>query len=252
VTVVDQVATPPAIEKPAPSDDVVDEATTPLPRRPQISFRPAYTFPNGQSRYKAELLFETILPYQGIFIPGTDTRGFWSVARLQLPALSQQSGDTVSQGLGDLRFTNLAGTRLGPLNLALGFASIFPMATDPALGQNKIQLGPAVGVRLPVSFLNVAFLVQNLYSIAGDSQAPNLAYVTVQPFITLHLPADFFLSTDAQMTFAWRGGQGTVPVDLGLGRAFGDHFVGALQFWYTLAEANQGDIRVRAVLDFEP
>src|SRR5208283_3203429 len=104
------------------------------------------------------------------------------------------------------------------------------------------QLGPAAGVRLKAGPLSIAALVQNFYSVAGNSGSPDLAYVTVQPFVTLHLPAAFFLSSDAPMSFYWRGGSSTVPVDLGLGRAFGGHFVGQLQFWYTLADSGENDI----------
>jgi hypothetical protein len=94
--------------------------------------------------------------------------------------------------------------------------------------------------------------LQNFYSVAGNSQSPDLAYVTVQPFVTVHLPSDCFLSSDATMNFSWRGGKSTVPVDLGFGRVFGKHFVGSMQFWYTLADSGQGEIKVRAVLNFEP
>ena len=232
-------------------ESAVDEATTPLPVKTQITFKPAYTFPNGNERYHAELQFEAVLPYSGVVIPGVEAPGFWSLARLQLSAENQEQGQTVSSGLGDLMFVDLCAHHVGPFNLGAGFGAVFPMATDPALGQGKIQLGPAVAARLPGDLLNIAVLVQNLYSVAGDNQAAGLAYVSVQPFVTLHLPADFFVASDATMDFYWRGGRSTVPIDLGFGRAFSEHFVGSLQLWYTLADANQGDIRVRAVLDFQ-
>ncbi len=177
---------------------------------------------------------------------------FWSIARVQLSAVSQQNSQGTASGLGDLTFTDLAAHHLGPFDVGAGFATVFPMATDPALGQGKLQFGPAVGMRLRVGPLNMAALVENFYSVAGNSQSADLAYVVVQPFVTLHLPAAFFLASDAAMDFYWRGGNSTVPVDLGVGRAFGDHFVGSLQFWYTPAESDQGDIKVRAVLNFEP
>ncbi len=95
-------------------------------------------------------------------------------------------------------------------------------------------------------------LVDNVYSIAGSDESPNLAYwVTVQPFITLHLPATFFLSSDAEMDFYWHGGKSTVPVDLGLGRAFSERFIGALRLYYTVAEANRGTFKVLAFLNFQ-
>ena len=198
-------------------------------------------------------MFQPILPYAGLLIPDLDVPDVWSIARVQLAARSQQNSQGPASGLGDLTFTDLAVYRAGPFNLAAGFATIFPMATTPALGQGKWQVGPAVGFSIPqIPALRIAALVQNFYSVAGDSQSPTLAYVTVQPFVTLRLPADLFFSTDAEMSFYWRGGSSTVPVNLGFGRAFSEHFVGALQFWYTVADSDQGDIRVRAVLDFQP
>jgi hypothetical protein len=258
-----QVAPPPAPSVPPPElaaaassssseqERAIDEATSPLPRKKQISIKPSYTFPNGNDPYKAEIQFESILPYDGVFIPDLDVAGFWSIARIQLSMLSQESGTTTSAGIGDLSFVDLASHAIGPVNVGLGFASVFPMATDPSLGQSKWQLGPAIGIRLPGDVLTIAALVQNLYSVAGDNQAASLAYVTVQPFIALHLPDDLFLSSNATMNFYWRGGKSTVPVNLGLGRAFSEHFVGTVDVWYTLADDDKGAIEVRAVMDFE-
>jgi len=239
-----------------PTSDVganaIDEATTPLPIKTQIGFKPSYTFPNGDDRYKAELLFEPVLPYQGLLVPALEVPWFWSIARIQLSALSQQNGQGPASGFGDLTFTDLGARHVGPFDVGAGFATVFPMATNPALGQGKVQFGPAVGVRLPGDPLNVAVLVQNFYSVAGSSQSPDVAYVTVQPFVTIHLPSDFFVTSDAPMAFYWRGKGSTVPVDLGFGRAFGEHFVGSAQFWDTLADSGHGNIKIRVVWNFQP
>ena len=137
--------------------------------------------------------------------------------------------------------------------MAVGFATVFPMATSPATGQGKWQLGPAVAARLEsLPAFKVAVLVQTLYSVAGSSQSPELAYVTVQPFITLLLPAALFLSSDATMNFYWEGGQSTVPVNLGFGRAFGERFVGSVRGRYTVADADRGDVNIEVVLNFQP
>jgi hypothetical protein len=249
-------ADPPAAVAPSnaePRQEAIDETTTPLPIKTQIGFKPSYTFPNGADRYTAELLVEPLLPYGGLLIPDLDVSGFWSIARLQLSGKSLQNSQGPASGLGDLTFTDIAARHAGPLNLGAGFATVFPMATTPALGQGKWQLGPAAGLRLDgIPHLKLAVLEQTFFSVAGSSQSPSLGYVTVQPFVTFELPADLFLGTDAAMSFYWRGGKSTVPVDLGFGRGFSEHFVGSLQFWYTVAESDRGDIKVRAVLDFLP
>jgi hypothetical protein len=261
----DQPPTAPAADatnaaSPVPADsrspaerlhDAVDDATTPLPRRPQLAFKPSYTFPKGADGYTAELQFEPVIPYHGLFIPDFEVPGFWSIARIQISGQSLQNDSGPASGITDLTLTDLAARQFGPLNVGLGFATVFPMATAPALGQGKWQLGPAIGARLDaIPHLELAALVQNFYSVAGSNQSPNLAYVTVQPFVTVDLPADMFLASNAPMNFYWLGGKSTVPVDIGLGRAFSDRFVGDLEFWYTLAESGEGEIKVRAVLTF--
>jgi hypothetical protein len=233
--------------------DAADQANTPLPTKTQIQFEPSYTFPNGDTRYMSELLFEPILPYRAFLFPGLDVEGFWSIARIQWTGKGIENKSGASSGLTDLTLTDIVAHRVGPFSAALGFVSVFPMATTSTLGQGKLQLGPAAGLRLEgVPALKLAVLVQNFYSVAGSSQSPDLAYVTVQPFVTLHLPADLFLSSDATMNFYWEGGRSTVPVNLGFGHAFGAHFVGSVHGFYTLAEADRGAIKAEIVLNFQP
>jgi hypothetical protein len=61
-----------------------------------------------------------------------------------------------------------------------------------------------------------------------------------------------FLSSDATMKFYWQGGRSTVPVNIGLGHAFGAHFVGSVRGWYTVADADKDAVEVEVVLDFQP
>jgi hypothetical protein len=224
-----------------------------LPTKAQIQFKPSYTFANGDTRYKSELLFEPLLPYRAFLIPGLEVDGFWSIARLQWTAEGMQNENGPSSGLTDLTLTEVVAHELGPFNAALGFGTVLPTATTAALGQGKLQLGPAAALRLEaVPALKLAALVQNFYSVAGSSQSSDLAYVTVQPFVTLHLPAASFLSSDATMHFYWEGGRSTVPVNLGFGRAFGARFVGAIRVYCTVAGADRGAMEGEVVLDFLP
>jgi hypothetical protein len=243
-------AAPPAARGGA---EASDDATSPLPIRTQLAFKPSYTFANGDTRYKAEVLFEPIFAYRGFLLPELDVPGFRSVARLKLTAEGFQDSQGPSSGLSDLTLVDLVAHRAGPFNVGLGYATVFPTATTAPLGQAKVQLGPAAGLRFEgIEALKLAVLVQNLYSVAGSSQNPNLAYVTVQPFLTLHLPDAFFFSSDATMDFYWLGGRSTVPVNLGFGRGFSEHFVASLRGWYTLADSGQGDVKVEVVLNFPP
>jgi hypothetical protein len=248
---------PPPLQTPVvsmdPRDIAIDQATDPLPEKTQLKFKPSYTFPNGDDRYTAELQFEGILPYHGVFIPDLEAEGFWSIARIQLPVESLENSSGSASGFSDLSFVDLAAHRAGPFNIGLGYATVFPMATSPLLGQGKWQLGPAAGLRVRgLDPVKVAFLVQNFYSVAGNSQSAQLGYVTVQPFLSLRLPSAFFFSSDATMNFYWNGGQTSVPVNLGFGRAFSGHFVGTAEAWYTIAGSGQGDWKGMLVMNFQP
>jgi hypothetical protein len=252
------VATITAWNAVALADDVPDErrsaaddTNNPLPPQTVLNFKPSYTFPNGSSRYKAELQVEPILRYDGCFIPDLRVGDIDSIARVQVSAESLENRKESASGLTDLSFVDLAYRGLGPFAAGLGYATVFPMATSDALGQGKWQLGPAVAARVEVTgWLRVAGLVEAQWSVAGSSQSPELAYVSVQPFITVHLGSEAFLSSSAPMKFYWRGARSTLPVNLGLERAFSHRFVGQLQGWYTLADAGRGDVEIRLSLSF--
>jgi len=266
-----QAATPSSV--PAPSDaptttspvsssdtgndddraEAADQVTRPLPVKEQLRFKPMYTFPKGATRYKAELQFESLLPYAGLFFPGLDVPGLWSVARVQITGESLENAAGVAGGLEDLNFVDFAAAEFGLLTLGLGGATVFPLATSSELGQGKWQVGPAFAFGIdPVRAFRIAALVQGLWSVAGSSNSPNLGYATVQPFITVHLPASVFLSSDDTMSFYWAGGSTTVPVNLGLGYAFTKHFVGVAKCGVTVAGAEQGAIKGEVDLNFLP
>jgi hypothetical protein len=56
-------------------DQAAQEATNPLPFKEQLGFKPMYTFPDGATRYKAQLEFEPVLPFRGPSSPAWSSRG---------------------------------------------------------------------------------------------------------------------------------------------------------------------------------
>jgi hypothetical protein len=238
--------------------DAVKDSQNAVPTATQLIFEPQYTFPNGESRYIAELLFQANLPYDGFIFPGLDVSGFRSIARVEIngESLEQITSNRPmsASGLTDLDFVDGVLYKPGPLfEGGLGFGTVFPMATDPALGQGKWQLGPAALFDLvPVHWLQVGAVVQALWSIAGDSTRSGLAYVAVQPIVSLILPADCSLYSNNTMNFYWKGPGTTVPLTLGFGHGFSEHFVGNLQGTYTVSGVGQGNIQGALVLNFQP
>jgi hypothetical protein len=251
------LASAPAVadDKSTPDEAAIaaGEATNPVATKEQLKFKPMYTFPHGATRYKAELQFEGVLPYPGVLIPDLALDGVWSIARIQVTGESLQDASGTAGGLEDLNFVDLVANRWGPLAVGVGFGSVFPLATSAELGDGKWQLGPAAALRLEgIPGLRISALAQGLWSVAGSSQFPNLAYATVQPFIHVILPVALFLSSDATMKFFWAGGSTTVPVNLGFGHAFSKHFVGTVKGQVTVAGSDQGAIEGEVELNFQP
>jgi hypothetical protein len=227
-------------------------STNPLPYVEDLKFVPSYTFSHGSTQYRAELQFEPILPYRGVLIPGLELWDVWSVARAQLTAESLQSSNGTASGFENLNFVDVAAHQFGTLTLGFGFGTVFPMATTSELGPAKWQLGPAAGFHYePVKRISIAALAQGLWSIAGSSQVARQSYITLQPFIALHLDR-FVVVSDAQMSFYWVGGSTTIPVDLGVGYAFSKHFVGTIKGALTVAGQGEGTFKAAVELAFLP
>ncbi len=235
------------------SEAAARDSTTPFPSRSTLTFKPSYRFPSDDSRYRAEIQVEPRFRYQGFFVPDVHLRGFASIARFQLSAINLEDAKGTAGGLGDLSFLDIVVHELGPLEIGVGFCSVFPMATSPALGKEKWQLGPALGLHIDTAeWLDVSVLTQVFWSFAGSSESATLAYATVQPLVTVHLGSALFVSSDATMNFFWAGGQSTVPVNLGFGHAFSEHFIGALVGEPTVALADAGALRLVAKLTYRP
>lgn len=246
-------ATPPQPEASPDTKGAAHNTTTPFPSSTEIAFKPAYVFPHGEDRYRAEVVVEPRFRYEGFVLPDLHVNGFGSIARFQLPATSLENNNGAAGGLGDLSFVDVVVRRIGPLECGLGFASVFPMATSPELGSGKWQLGPAAGLRVhTVPWLKLAVLTQTLWSVAGSSQSPNLAYETVQPFFAVHFLDALFFASDATMRFDWAGGASKLPVNLGFGGALSGHFTAAMFGEYTVALADEGDVKALIKLTYRP
>lgn len=232
---------------------MLKQTNHPLPTTLQLDFQAQYAFRNGDTRYVAQLQFQPAMPYDGFFIPGVEVSGFRSVARPKILAQSQQIGDTSASGLTDLQFTDGVVHELGPLELGTGWTTVFPMATNPALGQGKWQLGPAVLAYLDLApEVSIASLVHVVWSVAGDTHRPALGYAILEPLLEVRLPGRVSIFSNQEMDFYWKGGKSTLPVNIGVGHDFNGHFVGQLQCAYTLAGQGQGGVQSGVVLNFQP
>ncbi len=138
-------------------------------------------------------------------------------------------GDTQEFGLADMQtqfyFVPAATvpTALGDLTWGVGPTFQFPTATDSSLGSEKWAAGPGAVVFFARSPWNYGFLINNIWSFAGDNSRPDVNVMTIQPFINYNIGDGWSVGGGPIITANWEatsGNKWTVPVGGGFDKLF--------------------------------
>ncbi len=208
-------AAPPANSSAGDNRDLATQANDPTAPITELQFQnsytPAYYGTGGQGNL---FILQPVLPGK--------PHGWFplTITRPTVPLVSTPNGRT---GLGDILIVSVGIFPLTPkLKLGLGPVFIAPSATNRFAGQGKWQLGPsAVTIFTGVPRMVIGALIENPISFAGESSRADTNAMSLQPIIVKTLANGYYVRFDPTMSFDWeRGGAGTVPVNLGLGRLF--------------------------------
>jgi hypothetical protein len=118
------------------------------------------------------------------------------VMRATFPIITAPSGPT---GLGDIRLFDLfvLGERdLGGgdwWRIAVGPVFVFPTGTSEVLGSRKWQVGPTVAVIFHAEKWQLALLLQNPISFAGNSDRLDVNRLIWQPILIYWLPKQWYV-----------------------------------------------------------
>src|SRR5207248_2720854 len=146
----------------------------------------------------------------------------WITPVISQPDITQK--DTSIFGFGDMLptfFFSPANTT--KLVWGAGPAFLLPSATNRALGQGKVGIGPSVVVLVQPSHWTIGALVNNVWSVAGPSSRPDVNQMTLQYFVNYNLTKGWYLTSSPILTANWeavKGNQWVVPVGGGAGRVF--------------------------------
>jgi hypothetical protein len=125
-------------------------------------------------------------------------------------------------GLGDMNPTFfLSPAKPGKVIWGVGPAFLIPTATNSLLGQGKFGIGPSVVALIQPGHWTLGGLVNNIWSVAGSSNRPDVNQMTFQYFINYNLPKGWYLSSAPIITANWEVSQPnrwTMPVGGGVGR----------------------------------
>lgn len=147
------------------------------------------------------------------------------VTRTIVPVISQPApGTDRTNGLGDVNFTAfISPAEPGEIIWGAGPIFVFPTATDEVLGTDKWSLGPSVVVLTMPGPWVLGALVNNIWSVGGDSDAPDVNSFLFQYFINYNYPSGFYWTSAPIITANWEassGNQWTVPFGGGAGKLF--------------------------------
>lgn len=147
------------------------------------------------------------------------------ITRTIVPIISQPApGTDRTNGLGDVNFTGFISPREpGKIIWGAGPIFVFPTATDEVLGTDKWSVGPSVVVLTMPGPWVLGALVNNIWSVGGDSDAPDVNSMLFQYFINYNYPSGFYWTSAPIITANWEassGNQWTVPFGGGAGKLF--------------------------------
>lgn len=141
------------------------------------------------------------------------------VAVPQGPGSNIQTG---YYGLGDMQPAFFFSPKVSKLIWGVGPQLLLPTATKTGvLGQGKFALGPTVVALVQPGKWTLGVLTNNVWSVAGNSNQPDVNQFLLQYFVNYSLPKGWILTWQPTLTANWNAPDGyrwVVPLGGGIGR----------------------------------
>jgi hypothetical protein len=223
----------------APDDDkLLTTFQNPIGNLISVPFQNNVNFPIGQySRVQDLLNIQPVIPISLNEDWLLITR--WITPVVYQPDISVPTGG--ANGLGDLNPSFfLSPTRPGKLIWGVGPTFLLPTATDPTLGQGKWAAGPSIVLLVQPEHWTIGFLSNNVWSIGGEKDRPEVNQFLTQYFITYNMNNGWFFTESPILTADWIGpvhNRWLVPFGGGFGKIsrFGSQpYVWQVNVYYNL------------------
>jgi hypothetical protein len=126
-------------------------------------------------------------------------------------------------GIGDITYQGFftPGKSSGTTSWGLGGSIVFPTHSKARFGTDKWSVGPAVVVISQLKKWFLGMIAQNVWSVAGDSDAPDVNSFYIQPTVNYKLGNGYYLTSAPLITANWEsepGNRWAVPIGGGVGR----------------------------------
>ena len=146
------------------------------------------------------------------------------ITRWITPVIFQPIPTTTDEGyygLGDMNPSFFISPKASKVIWGVGPAFVLPTATNTAfLGQGKFSMGPTVVVLVQPGKWTLGGLFNNVWSVAGHHDKPDVNQMVFQYFINYNLEKGWFLTWQPTLTANWEAtsGRWVVPLGGGIGR----------------------------------
>ncbi len=136
------------------------------------------------------------------------------ITRYIIPIIDQQNIKAEGSrefGLSDATISGFVSPAAGNNGWMWGAGSAFliPMGTDDLLSTRKWGAGPTALLLRQASGLTYGFLVNQLWSFAGDKDRDELNQMFLQPFFAYNWKSGAGITINSEMTFNWQAGMTT-------------------------------------------
>jgi hypothetical protein len=199
--------------------DIAKQAQNPIARLISVPFENDFSPQTGANKEDSYVLqMKPVVPFSLSKDWNLITRTIIPI--IQVPDLAPGVNGTT--GLGDVNVSLfLSPAKVGPVIWGVGPIISFPTTTESILGTKKLSVGPTVvGLRIQGHWLYGA-LVNNLFSVAGQSARPDVNQMLVQPFVNYNFTHGWYLVTSPVITANWEvkpDERWVVPVGGGVGK----------------------------------
>jgi hypothetical protein len=137
-----------------------------------------------------------------------------------VPEVSRASGG--STGLGDTIATFfVTPAHTGRLIWGLGPSLLIPTATDASIGAGRWDVGPSLAVLAQPRWGSVGVVVQNIWSLPGNSPRSSVNQIQIETSLSYDLPNGWYLVAAPTIAGDWKQSgrdRWLVPVGGGVGR----------------------------------
>lgn len=155
---------------------------------------------SSQNGYKVLTNFQPVIPI-------TLSKNWNLIGRVIVPVIAQRDVTGYNEeenGLGDILATAFFSPAEGSIIWGLGPAFSIPTATNDLLGTKKFAVGPSLVVLGQPGKWTVGGLFNQLWSVAGRSDRPDINSFYFQPFFAYGFTGGFTFGMSSENLYDWK------------------------------------------------